>query len=316
MKNQTNACFFEIEEIPEDSLIFEQLKKQELFFSYFQVDRNYYLFFYGQTHIDIDLIEPQIQILQELDRKQRQVRSLRGFFLYALEIMENGKDFQILETNLKPSFWRNLKNILRQNKKSLLIQFLFGDSKSRADSYQGSSPNSDITKVSEVLEAKIQNLQTQVNFLQQKIIDLEAKLENPKYALSATLESPEATKIIQQADSTLKPNMGSYLQENDTKINQQVQEPISKSVSEASKSPVTTSKRSEEYNTLGKISEDEQIEIIKQIQIVYFNGKDIPLNMKAFDADHCLNDSTFSQNQVLKIKDSVGKMMKYALSGR
>ena len=204
------------------------------------------MFFYGQTHIDIDLIEPQIQILQELDRKQRQVRSLRGFFLYALEIMENGKDFQILETNLKPSFWRNLKNILRQNKKSLLIQFLFGDSKSRADSYQGSSPNSDITKVSEVLEAKIQNLQTQVNFLQQKIIDLEAKLENPKYALSATLESPEATKIIQQADSTLKPNMGSYLQENDTKINQQVQEPISKSVSEAFKSPVTTSKRSEE----------------------------------------------------------------------
>ena len=239
------------------------------------------MFFYGQTHIDIDLIEPQIQILQELDRKQRQVRSLRGFFLYALEIMENGKDFQILETNLKPSFWRNLKNILRQNKKSLLIQFLFGDSKSRADSYQGSSPNSDITKVSEVLEAKIQNLQTQVNFLQQKIIDLEAKLENPKYALSATLESPEATKIIQQADSTLKPNMGSYLQENDTKINQQVQEPgddISKSVSEASKSPVTTSKRSEEYNiplnqkkglsganfiTLGKISEEDKIEIIK-----------------------------------------------------
>ena len=206
MKNQTNACFFEIEEIPrnevpsclatENSLIFEQLKKQELFFSYFQVDRNYYLFFYGQTHIDIDLIEPHIQILQELDRKQRQVRSLRGFFLYALEIMENGKDFQILENNLKPSFWRNLKNILRQNKKSLLIQFLFGDSNSRADSYQGSSPNSDITKVSEVLEAKIQNLQTQVNFLQQKIIDLEAKLttalpfEKIQNMLLAPLYSP------------------------------------------------------------------------------------------------------------------------------
>lgn len=102
-----------------------------------------------------------------------------------------------------------------------------------------------------------------------------------KSILYSTLKASEATKIIQQADSTLKPNMGSYLQENDTKINQQVQEPgddISKSVSEASKSPVTTSKRSEEYNiplnqkkglsganfiTLGKISEEDKIEIIK-----------------------------------------------------
>lgn len=84
-------------------------------------------------------------------------------------------------------------------------------------------------------------------------------------------------KSIQQGDSTLKTNMGSYFQENDTKINQQVQEPgdeISKSVIEASKSPLKTAERSEEYNiplnqtrsnfiTLGNIPEEEKIEIIK-----------------------------------------------------
>jgi len=67
--------------------------------------------------IDIDRIEPFIDILDELDTKQRKIRSLRGFFLYALEILENGKDYEILKTNLQPSFWRKLKTILRQNKK-------------------------------------------------------------------------------------------------------------------------------------------------------------------------------------------------------
>ena len=89
--------------------------------------------------------------------------------------------------------------------------------------------------------------------------------------------------------------MGSSLQENDTKINpnlqeaiasvkpneQQAEEPrdeISKSVSEASKSPLTPLSESQQYNihsneekalnrpnfvTLGKILEEEQIEIIK-----------------------------------------------------
>ena len=60
MNNPLNACFFETQQIPDNSLIFEQLKKQELFFFYFQVDQKYYLFFYGQKQIDIDLIEPHI----------------------------------------------------------------------------------------------------------------------------------------------------------------------------------------------------------------------------------------------------------------
>lgn len=135
MTNPQNAFFFEIEEIPENSPIFEELQKEELFFSYFQVDQKYYLFFYGQKSIDINLIELHLQIIEELDRKQRKIRSLRGFFFYALEIMKNGKDFEILRTNLQVSFWRKLKTILRQNKKEVLLQFLFG----RVYSYQGST---------------------------------------------------------------------------------------------------------------------------------------------------------------------------------
>jgi plasmid replication initiation protein len=97
-----------------------------------------------------------------LDSKQRKIRSLRGFFLYALQIIDNGKDYEILETNLQPFFWRKVKNIIRQNKKEVLLQFLFG----RVYSYQDSTPHSDIIEM-------IQNLQTQVNSLQQKIIELE-----------------------------------------------------------------------------------------------------------------------------------------------
>ena len=65
-------------------------------------------------------------MIQELDSKKRKIRSLRGFFLYALEIMETGKDYEILSTNLQPFFWRKVKTIIRQNKKGALLEFLFG----------------------------------------------------------------------------------------------------------------------------------------------------------------------------------------------
>jgi len=41
-----------------------------------------------------------VEVIEELDSKQRKIRSLRGFFLYALEIMEKGEDYEILKTNL------------------------------------------------------------------------------------------------------------------------------------------------------------------------------------------------------------------------
>jgi len=162
MSTQQTAFFFEIEPIPEDSKIFEELEKQELFFSYFRIKKKYYLFFYQQRFINIDQIEPFIQILEELDTKQRKIRSLRGFFLYVLEIIGNERNFKILKTNLKPSFFRNLSKILRQNKKSVLLEFLFGS--------QGSTPQTHLTKE---LEEKIQIFENQIASLQEKVIHLE-----------------------------------------------------------------------------------------------------------------------------------------------
>jgi len=54
-------------------------------------------------------------IHKELDSKQRKIRSFRGFFLYALEIMEMRENYEILKTNLQPFFWRKVKTIIRQN---------------------------------------------------------------------------------------------------------------------------------------------------------------------------------------------------------
>ena len=93
MNNQPNAFFFQTKEIPENSSLFDEFQQQKIFFSYFQVQQKYYLFFYSQKLIDIDFFEPFIEILEELNIKQRKIRSLRGFFLYALEIMEKERRF-------------------------------------------------------------------------------------------------------------------------------------------------------------------------------------------------------------------------------
>ena len=147
-----------------------------------------------------------IDILEELDTKQRKIRSVRGFFIYALEIMEAKKDLEILTTNLKASFWRKLKTILRQNKKEVLLRFLFG-----------SQQQSD-------LEETIQNLQDQVNSLQNRIIELENQTNNLKYALRDQNKAPDTMKSIQQGDYTLDLKKSPYSLGNDGKVNHEVRE--------------------------------------------------------------------------------------------
>jgi len=260
------AFFCQIQEIPDNLTVFEELKNKQLFFSYFQVDQNYYLFLYGQESIDIEFLYQSVDVIQELDKKKRAIRSLRGFFLYALEIMDNRK-VQILKTNLQPSFWRQLKKILEQNKKKVILQFLFG-----------SQQESDV-------EEKIQNLETLVSSLQQKVIQLEAKLmtveQNSKYALSELLKASKDMKTIQQGDYILKENNSSYLAENDSQVRDSTswgKDMKSKSFSEAPRSSLNTLSNNQQYNlssnqeiatnslnfiTLGNLSEDEKIEIIQ-----------------------------------------------------
>ncbi len=106
-------------------------------------------------------------MIQELDSKQRKIRSFRGFFLYVLEIIEKGKDYEILTTNLQPFFWRKVKNIIRQNQKGALLEFLFGEYGNRKTGNKGSD------LVFQQMEKKMETLQNQVNSLEQKIIQLE-----------------------------------------------------------------------------------------------------------------------------------------------
>ena len=225
-----HVFFFQTQQIHDNTNLFDQLKKQNIFYSYFQVDQNYYLFIFSQKSIDINFFYQSVKIIEELDFKQRKIRSLRGFFLYALETMEKGKEYEILETNLQPFFWRKIKNIIRQNKKAALQEFLFGKDVDRKPDNQASNPRI------QILEDQIQNLQNQVDSLQQKIIQLESKLENPKYPIRGIFQAPDGTKSIQQNDSTFKTQnslQSADLTSNDpkrsavlSKVNLEVKEPI------------------------------------------------------------------------------------------
>ena len=69
-----NIFFFQTQQISDSSSIFNQLKEQKIFYSYFQVDQNYYLFLFSQKPIDINFLYQSDQIIQELDSKQRKIR--------------------------------------------------------------------------------------------------------------------------------------------------------------------------------------------------------------------------------------------------
>jgi len=150
--------------------------------------------------------------------------------------METGEEYQILDTNLQPFFWRKVKNIIRQNKKAALQEFLFGSQDSIAT-----------PETQNHLNEKIERLQNQVNSLQDRIRDLETTLENSKYDLSRTLKASEATKIIQQGDSTLKDKNGSSLTQNDRQVRDPTyreKEMESKSFSEVPRIPQKSSSSS------------------------------------------------------------------------
>ena len=213
-----NAFFCQTQQISDHRIIFDQFKKQTIFFSYFQVDQKYYLFFYTQKSIEIDFLYQAVNVIQELDSKKRKIRSLRGFLLYVLEIMGNGKDLEILSTNLQPFFWKKVKDVIRQNKKGALQEFLFGSQMNQSTNHSDSQND---------LKEKILILRNQLNSLEQKVIGLEFKVEDPNYARIRQNKTSEAIKSIQQASLQIKDrNQANFI-------------------------------------TLGKISEQEKVEIIK-----------------------------------------------------
>lgn len=194
-------------------------------------------------------------MIQELDSKQRKIRSIPGFFLYALEISENGKDYEILETNLQPFFWRKVKDIIRQNKKLALQEFLFGNEGTRMgeEAHDNSHKKASNLRI-QLLETQIQTLKSQVDSLEQKI----SELENFKKVISELLKRSQASKIDQQYNYTLEGEKPPYLTENDPKrsaVLSEIKDSTSrgkdiesKSLSDASKSDFKDSDTTQQYN--------------------------------------------------------------------
>lgn len=163
--------FLKIEQT-NNTVFFDRFNEDELFFSYFHVDENYYLFLYTNQFINIDLFYENFTILQEMDTKQRKLRLLRGFLLYVLEIMKAG-DCEILKTNLKPFFLIKVEKIIRQNKKKLLLDFLF---KSQTTNEISSTTDADFEKQFKALEKNLNSLQERVIYLENKNREMEAHL--------------------------------------------------------------------------------------------------------------------------------------------
>jgi hypothetical protein len=156
------SFFVKIEKISNADTFFPTLETYSLKYSYFQIDSNYYLFLFGKTHLTeiLDFCYQSLLILEELNTKQRKLRSLRGFILYVLEIIEKDQDknMTVLKTNLPPFFWVRVKEVIRQNQKGLLNKFLFGTSNLS-------------------MEDLLQNLQTEVIGLKNRLTSLEEEFK-------------------------------------------------------------------------------------------------------------------------------------------
>ena len=73
------------------------------------------------------------------------------------------KDHEILQTNLQSFFWRKVRNIIRQNKKGALQEFLFGSTYGRGEVY---------TILDTSSNPALQELQNQIQSLHNKVDSL------------------------------------------------------------------------------------------------------------------------------------------------
>ena len=125
-KEQFQVAFYQIYELEPNSIsMWDIIKKQNIFYTYFFANQNFYLFLFYPSLFRKNLLSylTQIQIIKKLDKKPRKIRSTSGFCRYALEIMESS-NCKILKTNYDSSFWKKLRVILKRNQKASLTKFL------------------------------------------------------------------------------------------------------------------------------------------------------------------------------------------------
>ncbi len=180
--------FLKIEKLEKttETTFFDKLNETSIYFSYFQVDKNYYLFSYTNRFIGDEFFYQNLSVIQILDTRQRKLRSIRGFLKYALDIMEAGKKVQILNTNLKLSFWKDVKEILRQSDNNLLLQFVFKNSETREANAES---------------IQLQELQTQMKALQKEINLINKKLDQ---TTNTTNKKKQTTKLSDSEKARFK----------------------------------------------------------------------------------------------------------------
>jgi len=252
------------------------------------IDNDYVLKYRTKTDPGQVLEERQAcfkQLIEELEAKKNAYEKVLSDD--EIESLTSNTEQIILAKEVPNSgelvFWRKVRDIIRQNKKGALLQFLFestdGIGNGTENAYGGSNPTLDqqLSSLKETMEA----LQQQVDSLQQKLIELKKNQTlNLKHALSELLNRSQATKIDQLGDSSLNPQSPNLIS-NDSEVRNptyQRKGMESKSVSDDSKSDSRALSNSERYNlpsnqdsglnetnfiTLGKISEEEKIEIIQ-----------------------------------------------------
>jgi hypothetical protein len=103
---------------------------------------------------------------------------MRGFFLYAVEILEstNQENIQVLKTNLHVLFWKRVKNVMRQNNKGLLLRFLF-----------------ETSEISITNESKSNSLEQTIQDLQIEMLNLKKKLEKFENTVNDEVEVSETS---------------------------------------------------------------------------------------------------------------------------
>lgn len=153
-----NVILFETNKIKKDSDLFNQFKNQNIFFYYFQISEKYYLFLFAEKPISLDFTVnlSEIEVIRKIDSKQRQLRSLRGFILYVLELRMTKPNKEIA-TNLKPFFWTDVERVLNKRKKNGLKEFLFGK--------EAQEVEEDINIKLEKMQNQIEKLRSEISFL-------------------------------------------------------------------------------------------------------------------------------------------------------
>lgn len=210
MERPPFAFFAQIEPIGESSDLFEIFKKEGFYFYYFQHNQFCYLFLYGKNHLSnsFNMILSSLVVIQELDTKKRKIRSIRGFLLYALEIIQDEKLITVLKTNFQPLFWRRVKNIIKQNKRNCIVEFLFEASNSISLSSDQelrqvreevqkvtSNPNLIILSFDQELKQALEEVQKAIS----KMLLIQGRLEK----LSKERDEQSNDSLVQQSSFSL-----------------------------------------------------------------------------------------------------------------